>query len=53
MRRLLRFFLFGPGAFLVVVGIAIGVAYLIKEGQDKHRVEAEKHQPLRIGVTQA
>ena len=47
MRRLVRFFLFGPGAVLVVVGIAIGVAYLIKEGQDKQRVEAEKHQVHR------
>ena len=47
MRRLLRFFLFGPGAVLVVVGIAIGVAYLIKEGQDKQRAEAEKHQVHR------
>jgi hypothetical protein len=44
MRRLLRFFLFGPGAVLVVVGIVIGVAYLIKEGQDKQRAEAEKRQ---------
>ena len=47
MRRLLRFFFFGPGAVLVVVGIVIGVAYLIKEGQDKQRAEAEKRQVQR------
>jgi hypothetical protein len=41
------FFFFGPGAVLVVVGIVIGVAYLIKEGQDKQRAEAEKHQVHR------
>src|ERR1700722_15802478 len=47
MRRLLRFFFFGPGTVLVVVGIVIGVAYLIKEGQDKQRAEAAKHQVHR------
>jgi hypothetical protein len=47
MRRLFRFFVFGPGAILVVVGIAISVAYLIKEGQDKRHAEADRRQVQR------
>ena len=47
MRKIIRFFLFGPGAVLLVVAIGIGVAHVIKEGQDKQRAEAEKHQVQR------
>jgi len=47
MRRLIGFFLFGPGAILVVIGIIIGVAGIIRQGQEKQRLEAEKHQVQR------
>ena len=47
MRRVIRFFLFGPGAILVVVGIIIGVAGIIHQGQEKQRLEAAKHQVQR------
>jgi hypothetical protein len=47
MRRLFRFFLFGPGAILLVVGVVIGVAHIIQEGQDKQRAEAQKRQIQR------
>jgi hypothetical protein len=47
MRRVIRFFLFGPGAILVVVGIIIGVAGIIHQGQEKQRLEVEKHQVQR------
>jgi Bacterial conjugation TrbI-like protein len=47
VRRVIRFFLFGPGAILVVIGIIIGVAGIIHEGQEKQRLEVEKHQVQR------
>ena len=43
MRKFIRFFITGPGVVLVVVGIAITVAWIIKRGQDRQRTEAEKH----------
>ena len=47
MTKFIRFFITGPGVVLVVVGIAITVAWIIKQGQDKQRAEAEKHQVQR------
>src|SRR5262249_9461553 len=47
MRRLLRFFLVGPGAILTVIFIGLGVCWLIKSGQDKQKAEAKKHQVQR------
>src|ERR1700730_9360824 len=47
MRRLIRFFLFGPGAILSVIAIAVSVAWIIRQGQDKQRAEAEKQQVQR------
>ena len=47
MRKFIRFFITGPGVVLVVVGVAITVAWIIKRGQDKQRAEAEKHQVQR------
>jgi hypothetical protein len=47
VRKFIRFFITGPGVVLVVVGIAITVAWIIKQGQDKQRAEAEKHQVQR------
>ena len=42
-----RFWYKGPGLILVVIGIGLGVAWTIKEGQDKQRAEAEKRQVQR------
>ena len=47
MTKIIRFFITGPGVVLVVVGIAITVAWIIKQGQDKQRAETEKHQVQR------
>jgi hypothetical protein len=47
MIRFLRFFYRGPGAILVVLAIALGVAAIIKNGQDKQRAELEKRQAQR------
>ena len=47
MTKFIRFFITGPGVVLVVVGIAITVAWIIKQGQDRQRAEAEKHQVQR------
>lgn len=47
MIRFVRFFYRGPGAILVVIGLILGVAYVIKQGQDKQRLEAEKRQAQR------
>jgi Bacterial conjugation TrbI-like protein len=47
MRRLIRFFLFGPGAILVIVGVVIGVCHIIQVGQEKERAEREKRQVQR------
>jgi Bacterial conjugation TrbI-like protein len=47
MRRFVRFFGTGPGAILVVVVLILGVAWIIKRGQDKERAEALKRQVQR------
>jgi hypothetical protein len=47
VRRLFRFFLFGPGAVLLVIGIIIGVAHVIQQGQEKQHAEAQKRQVQR------
>ena len=44
MRRLLRFFITGPGALLTVILIGLGICWLIKNGQDRQAAEARKHQ---------
>jgi len=44
MRRLLRFFITGPGALLTVILIGLGICWLIKNGQDRQAAEAKKHQ---------
>ena len=40
----IRFFYEGPGVILMVVGIIISIAWIIRQGQDKQQAEAEKHQ---------
>jgi hypothetical protein len=47
MRRLLRFFVTGPGAILTVILIGLGICWLIKNGQDRQAAEARKHQVER------
>lgn len=47
MRKFIRFFLTGPGAILMVLAIAITVAWIIQKGQAKQRAEAEKRQVQR------
>lgn len=47
MRKFIRFFLTGPGAILMVLAIAITVAWIIQKGQAKQRAEAEKRQIQR------
>ena len=44
MRRLLRFFITGPGALLTVILVGLGICWLIKNGQDHQAAEARKHQ---------
>jgi hypothetical protein len=45
--KLIRFFIFGPGAILTVIGIVIGIASIIHQGQEKQKAEAEKRQVRR------
>src|SRR5262245_27657050 len=47
MRRLIQFFISGPGAILVVIGLILWVCWVIKQGQDKERAEAAKRQVQR------
>ena len=47
MRRLLRFFLIGPGALLTVILFGLSICWLIKSGQDRQAEEAKKHQVQR------
>jgi Bacterial conjugation TrbI-like protein len=47
MKRLILFFVRGPGAILLVVCAIILVGWAIKQGQDKQRAEAEKRQKTR------
>jgi len=44
---LIRFFISGPGAILVVIGLILWVCWVIKQGQDKERAEAVKRQVRR------
>jgi hypothetical protein len=45
--KLVRFFLTGPGAVLVVVAVVLGVSEIIREGRERQKAEAEKHQVHR------
>jgi hypothetical protein len=45
--KLVRFFMFGPGAILTVIGIIVGVAGIIHQGQERQKLEAEKRQVQR------
>jgi len=47
MRPLIRFFISGPGAILVIIGMILWVCWIIKQGQDKERAEAAKRQVQR------
>jgi hypothetical protein len=47
MKRLVRFFTTGPGAVLVVIAIALTVAWYIYRGQKKQQAEANKRQVQR------
>jgi hypothetical protein len=47
MRPLIRFFISGPGAILVVIGLILWVCWVIKQGQDKEKAEAAKRQVQR------
>jgi hypothetical protein len=47
LRRFVRFFISGPGALLVVVGVILGVCWIIQRGQEKERAEAAKRQVQR------
>ena len=47
MRRLVNFFISGPGAILVIIGLILWVCWVIKQGQDKERAEAVKRQVQR------
>jgi len=47
VRPLVRFFISGPGAILVVIGLILWVCWVIKQGEDKERAEAEKRQVQR------
>jgi hypothetical protein len=43
----IRFFCKGPGLALVIVGVIIGIGFVIKQGQDRKAAEAAKHQTTR------
>jgi hypothetical protein len=45
--KLVRFFLTGPGAVLVVVAVILGVSEIIREGRERQKTDAEKHQVHR------
>jgi len=47
VRRLVNFFISGPGAILVIIGLILWVCWVIKQGQDKERAEAVKRQVQR------
>jgi len=47
MRRFIQFFISGPGAILVVIGLILWVCWVIKQGQDKEKAEAAKRQVQR------
>jgi hypothetical protein len=51
--KFIRFFITGPGVVLVVVGMAITVAWIIKQGQDKQRAFNTAAQTLPIPNTPA
>jgi len=47
MVKLLRFFLTGPGAVVLVVAVILGVGEIIHEGQERQKAEADKRQIQR------
>jgi hypothetical protein len=47
MVKLLRFFLTGPGAVVLVVAVISGVGEIIHEGQERQKTEADKRQVQR------
>jgi hypothetical protein len=47
MRRLLRFFVTGPGALLTVILLGLSICWMIKSAQDRQAEEAKKHQVQR------
>jgi hypothetical protein len=47
MRRLLRFFVTGPGTLLTVILLGLSICWMIKSAQDRQAEEAKKHQVQR------
>ena len=47
MRRLLRFFVIGPGVLLTVILLGLSICWMIKSAQDRQAEEAKKHQVQR------
>jgi hypothetical protein len=47
MVKLLRFFLTGPGAIVLVVAVILGVGEIIHKGQERQKTEADKRQVQR------
>jgi hypothetical protein len=47
MVKLLRFFLTGPGAVVLVVAVILGVGEIIHKGQERQKTEADKRQVQR------
>ena len=47
MQSLIRFFVSGSGAILVVIGLILWVCWVITQGQEKQKAEAAKRQVQR------
>jgi hypothetical protein len=47
VQSLIRFFVSGPGAILVVIGLILWVCWVITQGQEKQKAEAAKRQVQR------